>query len=75
LGYNPSRPGFIHAIGEAYLTNQHWDISGQQSPLLDCRGGNGGAGGIGEHGQTGGDGFHGRGATELSEATVSPIAT
>jgi hypothetical protein len=74
LGYNPSKPGFIHAIGEAHLTGQFWDISGQQSLLLDCRGGNGGAGGIGEHGQTGGDGFHGRGATRLSDATVSPTS-
>lgn len=74
LSYNPSRPGLIHATGEAHLTGQHWDVTGQQSLLLDCRGGNGGAGGVGEHGQTGGNGFHGRDATRLSDATVSLTA-
>ncbi|KAK4233299.1 hypothetical protein C8A03DRAFT_38993 [Achaetomium macrosporum] len=51
LGYDPGRPGFICATGEQNLTGQHWLVSGRQSLLLDCRGGNGGAGGAGENGQ------------------------
>ena len=72
LSCDPNQPGLVHAAGQAQLTGQHWDITGHQSLLLDCRGGNGGSGGLGEDGQAGGDGFHGMDATRFSEATVRP---
>lgn len=72
LSYNPNQPGLVHAAGQAHLAGQRWDIAGQESLLLDCRGGNGGSGGLGEDGQAGGNGFHGMNATQFSEATVRP---
>lgn len=63
------QPGLVQLSGEGPLTGKKWKISGNQSALLDCRGGNGGDGGRGENGQTGGEGSYGRNATEYSDAT------
>ncbi|KAF2194370.1 hypothetical protein K469DRAFT_783547 [Zopfia rhizophila CBS 207.26] len=63
------RPGLVQLTGEGPLTGRRWEISRNQSALLDCRGGDGGDGGRGENGQRGGQGSYGRDATRYSDAT------
>ncbi|KAK3381208.1 hypothetical protein B0H63DRAFT_560930 [Podospora didyma] len=63
LGYDADRPGLVQVVGEDSLAGGRWEVGGPQSLLLDCHGGNGGAGGVGENGQNGGDGWNGKDAS------------